>query len=111
LGFYTFAEMEKEVVTPRHSTAYGELLTGEEIEVGHLSYKGGEGAERHSHPQEQILVVLHGRVRVELEGETRVLTAGQAFHALPHVRHSLAALEDTEVLSCKRVVDGAGHRI
>ena len=34
MPFLVFDEIEKETVTPKYSTAYGELVTGEYIEVG-----------------------------------------------------------------------------
>jgi quercetin dioxygenase-like cupin family protein len=48
---------------------------------------------------------------VTLDGETTELGPGEAFHATPMVLHNVTALEDTQVLSCKSLVDGAGHRI
>ena len=111
MGFHRLDAMPKELVTPRHSTAYGELLTGRGIELGRLSFREGEGAERHRHPQEQIVYVVRGRVEVEVDGETAVLGPGDAFHAPPAVPHRLTAVQDSEVISCKTVVDGAGHRI
>lgn len=111
MPFIHYDEMEKEYVTPKHSTAYGVLATGESIEVGRLSFKSGEGAERHQHPHEQIVVILKGRLRVNLGDEETVLEAGSGFHAPPNVPHGVTALADTEVLSCKSVLDGVGHRI
>jgi quercetin dioxygenase-like cupin family protein len=111
MGFHRFDAMPKEYVTPQHSRAYGELLTGQWIEVGRLRFARGEGANSHQHPQEQIMVVISGRLRVTLDGETAELGPGEAFHALPMAPHQVTALEDTLVLSCKALVDGAGHRI
>ena len=111
MGFHHFDELPKEYVTPRHSRAYGELLTGRSIEVGRLRFKKGEGAEPHAHPQEQIMFVIRGRLAATLDGETTDLGPGEAFHAAPNVLHNVTALEDSEVLSCKSLVEGAGHRI
>jgi len=111
MGFHRFDELPTEYVTPKHSRAFGELLTGEKIEVGRLRFKKGEGAESHQHPQEQVMVVLTGRLQVTLAGEAAELGPGEAFHATPMVMHNVTALEDCEVLSCKALVDGAGHRI
>ncbi len=111
MGFHDFDELPKEYVTPQHSRAYGELLTGQGIEVGRLRFEKGEGASPHQHPQEQIMYVIEGRLRVTLDGETTELGPGEAFHATPMVLHDVTALEDTQVLSCKSLVDGAGHRI
>lgn len=111
MAFHSFDQLPKEYVTPQHSRAYGELLTGQSIEVGRLRFKRGEGADPHQHPQEQIMYVIEGRLQVTLDGQTTELGPGEAFHATPMVLHNVTALEDTQVLSCKSLVDGAGHRI
>jgi quercetin dioxygenase-like cupin family protein len=104
-------DLDKEYVTPQHSAAYGELITGRAVEVGRLTFKKGEGAKEHSHPQEQILYIMSGRVMAELDGATRELGPGGAFHALPGHPHRITALEDTTVLSIKNVIDGVGHKL
>jgi quercetin dioxygenase-like cupin family protein len=109
--FYDFNQMPGEFVTPKYSTAFGPLLTGQHIEVGLLRFRAGEGAVPHSHPSEQIMYVISGRLRVRIAGEVAELGPGQAFLAPPNVEHEVRALEDTVVLSCKNVVGGYGHRL
>jgi quercetin dioxygenase-like cupin family protein len=108
---YKLDALKREYVTPKHSTAFGSLVTGAQIEVGMLRYKSGEGAKEHAHPHEQVIVVLSGRVRMKIGGETHELGPREVAHLPPNVPHSLTALEDTEVLSAKGVVGGVGHRI
>ncbi len=111
MPFFRFDDIEHEFVTPKYSKAYGPLVTGAHIEVGRLRFVAAEGAVEHAHPQEQIMVLLAGRLQVTLGGITQELGPGEGFLAPPNVRHQVTALEDTEVLSCKSIVDGAGHRI
>jgi quercetin dioxygenase-like cupin family protein len=108
---YDIKQLKEEFVTPRHSSAFGSLITGEQIELGLLRYKAGEGAKEHAHPQEQILLLLKGRARLTLGAEVFDLGPGQAAHIPPHLPHSLSVLEDAEVVSVKSIVGGAGHRI
>jgi unsaturated pyranuronate lyase len=108
---YRIDALEKEYVTPKHSTAFGSLVTGEQIELGVLRFKAGEGANEHAHPHEQVLFVLKGRIRMKIDGETYELGARDVAHMPPNVPHSLAALEDAEVVSAKGIVGGVGHRI
>jgi quercetin dioxygenase-like cupin family protein len=108
---YKFDALKKEYVTPKHSKAFGSLVTGEQIEVGLLRFKAGEGANEHAHPHEQVLMVLAGRVRMTIGGETHELGPREVAHLPPNVPHSLSAIEDTEVLSAKGIVGGVGHRI
>ena len=109
--FYSFKDLPQEYVTAKYSTAFGGLLTGDHIEVGLLHFNGGEGAVAHAHPQEQIMYVVSGRLKVEFEDETAEIGPGQAFLAPPNQQHKVSAIEDTEVLSCKNVLDGIGHRL
>jgi quercetin dioxygenase-like cupin family protein len=111
MGFIVMDELDKETVTPKYSTAYGELVTGGQVEVGRLRFEKGYGAVEHAHPQEQVLIVLEGKVRVTLGGETAELGPFSGFHAPPNVPHTLDALEDTTVISCKGIIGGTGHRI
>jgi quercetin dioxygenase-like cupin family protein len=106
-------EIEKEFVTPKYSTAFGELVAGERIEVGRLRFDANEGAVEHAHPQEQVMIVVTGRLRVEIpsEGQDGEVGPGEGFHALPNVPHRVTAVEDTVVISCKDVLDGVGHKV
>src|SRR5688500_1668519 len=108
---YAPEDIREEFVTPKHSTAYGRIVTGEHIEVGLLRYRAGEGATTHAHPHEQIIVVLSGRVAMTIEGETTEVTKGHVVHIPPNVPHSAAMIEDSEFVSCKSIVGGVGHRI
>lgn len=111
MPFIHFENLDKEFVTPKYSTAYGELVTGESIEVGRLTFKAGEGAVEHAHPHEQVMYVISGKLEVTMDGETAILGPGSGFHALPNHKHKVSAVEDTEVLSCKNTIAGVGHKI
>ena len=111
MPFIIMDEIEKETVTPKYSTAYGELVTGEQIEVGRLRFEKGFGAVEHRHPHEQIIYIIEGKLEVHLDGETAIMGPGQGFHAPPNVPHNVIALEDTVVISSKGIVGGVGHKI
>lgn len=108
---YKLDEIGEEFVTPKHSSAFGRLITGEQVELGVLRYKAGEGAKEHSHPQEQIFLVLSGRVRMTIAGKPYELGPRDVAHMPPHVPHSLFVIDDAEVVSAKGIVGGLGHRI
>ncbi|MCK9511830.1 MAG: cupin domain-containing protein [Pigmentiphaga sp.] len=111
MAIINLSDVRDEFVTPKHSTAFGKLITGEHIEIGILKYKAGEGAQEHSHPHEQIAICLSGRSRVTLDGEVFEVGPGQAVLIPPNVPHSTYVLEDSEMISAKSIVDGVGHRI
>jgi quercetin dioxygenase-like cupin family protein len=106
-----FDAMEKMAITEKHSDAFGELLTGGTIEVGRLHFKAGQGSNPHTHEQEQIVIVLEGRVSVNFNGEVKEIGPGEGFHAEPWVPHGVTALTDCVMLSCKNVIGGVGHEL
>ncbi len=104
-------DLDEQYVTPKHSTAYGRLVTGQQVELGVLTYKAGQGAKMHAHPQEQIFLILKGRMRMTLGDEVAEIGPGEVAHMPPNVPHMVEVLEDSEVVSCKSMVGGAGHKI
>src|SRR5438270_323924 len=96
---------------PGYSPVSGGCVEGERMIVALMRYPAGKPSDAHSHPNEQVLVVLSGRVRMTIGGESHELGPREVAHMPPNVPHSLQALEDTEVLSTKGIVGGVGHRI
>lgn len=111
MAVVSLENVKDEFVTPKHSSAFGKLITGQHIEIGVLRYKAGEGASEHAHPHEQITIILKGRSRVTIAGEVFIVGEGDAVHFPPNVPHKVEILEDSEVISAKSIVDGVGHRI
>ncbi|MBI2297154.1 MAG: cupin domain-containing protein [Betaproteobacteria bacterium] len=78
MPFFKLDEMPGSVVAPGHSTAHGPTITGKELEIGYYTEPKGTGARPHRHPSEQIILVLSGRLRMRIEGETREICPGEA---------------------------------
>jgi quercetin dioxygenase-like cupin family protein len=99
--------MTPELVTPDYSTAAGGTIRGERIEVGCYRYPPGTGAKPHRHPEEQVINVLAGKLRVRVGEEERILGPGDAVHIPPSTEHEAWAVEgEVEILSCKDIVAG-----
>jgi quercetin dioxygenase-like cupin family protein len=111
MPFYNLAEVTEELVTPKHSTALGRLITGQQVEFGILNFKANEGAKMHAHPHEQVVYVIRGKMQVTTEGTVKVLGPGEAVLFPSNVPHQTTMLEETEVVSVKGIVDGVGHKI
>lgn len=110
MTFFNFNDMAEELVTPGKSTAMARLITGSQVELAILRFRAGEGARMHSHPQEQILYVLKGRMKVTIGGEDTIIGPGEAAHFAPDLPHGTVMLDDVECVSVKGVIDGLGHR-
>ena len=65
--------------------------------VRHQFAKGWVGA-RHSHPHHQLVYVTRGHIRLEAEGKTWELRAGDSVAVDGGVEHQASALEESEAL-------------
>ena len=107
MPFYTLQDFPQELSTPKHSAALDRLIAGSQVEFRIITFKAGHVAQVHSHPDEQIVYVLKGRMSVSTEGSETVIGPGQAVHFLPNVPHGTTMLDDIEAVSVKGVI---GHK-
>jgi quercetin dioxygenase-like cupin family protein len=110
MPFYRFEGLPQETISPHYSTAAGGTVTGDVIEVGKYRMAKGTGADSHRHPNEQIIYVLRGKLRVRVEQEERTLEPGDVAHFPSNIVHEVRALEDSEFLSSKNLVEGKGSK-
>jgi quercetin dioxygenase-like cupin family protein len=52
----------------------------------------------HSHPHEQMTLVMRGRVKFTISGEERIVSAGDVLHFPPHNRHGATMLDEEVIL-------------
>lgn len=62
-------------------------VTGSELQVIRARMSPGADFPLHTHPQEQIIVVLEGALEFTVGEETRVVRAGQVIHAPSGIPH------------------------
>lgn len=60
--------------------------------------KAGSVMAPHRHPQEQIIHILSGRMKVNAGNDSRVLGPGDSCYLASNVPHGVETLEDTRVL-------------
>jgi quercetin dioxygenase-like cupin family protein len=65
--------------------------------VRHYFEKGWVGA-RHSHPHHQLVYVVSGTIRVDVDGRVFDVQAGDSFVVDGDVEHQASALAESEVL-------------
>ncbi len=65
--------------------------------VRHEMRKGWQGA-AHSHPHEQLVYVIRGRIHVTVNGRTFDASAGDNFIVASNTEHQASALEASVVL-------------
>lgn len=52
----------------------------------------------HSHPHEQMTLVIKGKVKFIVSGEEHILQAGDVLHFPPHNRHGATMLDEEVIL-------------
>jgi quercetin dioxygenase-like cupin family protein len=60
--------------------------------------EAGSVMPEHQHPQEQIMFIISGRMKVNLRGDSRELGPGESFYLASNVPHGVETLEKTVVL-------------
>jgi quercetin dioxygenase-like cupin family protein len=58
----------------------------------------GSRMPEHKHPQEQIVHILEGRMKLIVSGVPHELQGGQSFYLASNVPHGVETIEDTMVL-------------
>jgi quercetin dioxygenase-like cupin family protein len=107
MGLVKFDSDLDNVVTPKYSPeGRGPVLRSDKLEVTRISFPTGQGSMLHQHPEEQIMYVLSGRLRVRQgEDSEYEVGPGEANYNPSNIRHSVEALEPTVALSIKNLVD------
>ena len=58
----------------------------------------GSRMPEHRHPQEQVVHILEGRMRLVVDGTPHELSAGDSFYLAGNVPHGVETIEKTRVL-------------
>jgi quercetin dioxygenase-like cupin family protein len=104
MGLVKFDADQDNVVSGSYSQGRGPVLRSDSLEVTRIAFAEGEGADVHQHPEEQVMYVLSGRLRVTCGEETYEVSTGEASFHPANVPHAVQAVEDTVGLSLKNQV-------
>lgn len=94
--FFINEEIEFEKVNDtvkRKIVAHGGKVMAVEV----YFQKGAVGA-LHKHFHEQVMYCVKGKVEFELDGEKRIITAGDSVYMIPDSVHGCVALEESILL-------------
>ncbi|MCC6858630.1 MAG: cupin domain-containing protein [Bryobacterales bacterium] len=67
----------------------------ERMTVARIRLKQGAVVPEHHHMHEQVTMVVEGRIRFTIAGESRVLGPGEVLQVTPGAPHSVEALADS----------------
>ena len=105
MPFFNWSQMHRSVISPQYSTAEGPTIKGGQIEVGRYRFAPGTGSKRHQHPEEQVINVLSGKLRVRIGNEESILGPGEAALVPPNTEHQATAMDsEVEIISCTNIV-------
>ncbi|HNS85543.1 MAG TPA: cupin domain-containing protein [Parvularculaceae bacterium] len=91
----SFEALAREQLTP---DIVRQALHGETSTFSRWTLKAGSGVPMHSHPNEQVTVILSGRSIVRSGDQTFHLKAGDVLLFPPNVEHEFSIIEDAVVL-------------
>jgi quercetin dioxygenase-like cupin family protein len=74
------------------------IAHGEKMYQMLAQLKSGSKMPAHQHPQEQIVHILSGRMKLIADGKPHELGTGDSFYLASNVLHGVEALEETRVL-------------
>lgn len=74
------------------------VTTGKTMYQMMAKLDAGSKMPEHRHPQEQIVHILAGRMRLIVEGTPREMTTGDSFYLAGDVPHAVETIEETHVL-------------
>ena len=75
-----------------------QMVVGEKIMICRFRFTPGLVTPEHSHPHEQMSIVVSGRVRFYIEGEERIASPGDVLHFPSNCRHGATMMEEEVVL-------------
>ena len=75
-----------------------QMVYGDKLMVCRLRFAPHVATAVHSHPHEQITMIVRGRVRFIVDGAERIVSAGDVLHFPSNVSHGATMLDEEVVL-------------
>jgi quercetin dioxygenase-like cupin family protein len=72
-----------------------QMIHGETMTIARIHLRKGAVVPMHQHPNEQISMVEHGRLRFVIAGQERIVQGGDMIAIPPNAPHLVEALEDS----------------
>lgn len=75
-----------------------QMVVGENVMVCRFTFDPFVVTDVHSHPHEQVTLVVKGKVRFTIDGLTVIVAPGDVLHFPPHNEHGATMLDEEVVL-------------
>ena len=86
---------------PIEKTAEGierQMIVGQNVMICRFRFAPFVVTNEHSHPHEQMTLVVQGKVKFIIGGEERIVSAGDVLHFPPDNRHGATMLDEEVIL-------------
>ena len=86
---------------PVEQTATGierQMVVGQNVMMCRFRFAPFVVTPEHTHPHEQMTLVMQGKVKFFISGEEHILSAGDVIHFPPHNRHGATMLDGEVIL-------------
>lgn len=86
---------------PVEKTAEGierQMIVGQNVMMCRFRFAPFVITAEHSHPHEQMTLVVQGKVKFIISGEERIVSAGDVLHFPPNNRHGATMLDEEVIL-------------
>ncbi len=83
MPFYDWSRIEEEQVAPQVTR---QVVHAENVTVARIHLDRGAVVAEHSHVNEQVTLLLVGRVKLTSPDDVKIVEAGQLMQMLPHRR-------------------------
>ncbi len=86
---------------PVEQTAEGierQMVVGQNVMVCRFRFAPFVVTAQHTHPHEQMTLVVQGKVQFFIDGEEHIVSAGDVLHFPPHNRHGATMLDEEVIL-------------
>ncbi len=75
-----------------------QMIVGQNVMVCRFRFAPFVVTAEHSHPHEQMTLVVQGKVKFIISGEERIVAAGDVLHFPPDNRHGATMLDEEVIL-------------
>ena len=75
-----------------------QMVVGQNVMMCRFTFEPFLVTPEHTHPHEQMTLVVKGKVKFIIEGEAKILSPGDVLHFPPHNRHGATMLDEEVVL-------------
>lgn len=106
--FFDVAALTGIAAGPGYAPTFGPVVEGELTQVGVMNIPAGQSSAPHTHPNEQWIYLLAGRLRAVVDGQEREVGPGELIYIPAGTVHSVDVLpgEDAKFFTCKDMRHG-----